>query len=550
MAGAATSPTSRLRGEARGDDRPDQPIQRGCGADGLLEQLVAQRGDAGGHHGGHREDGVGAEVGLPRQHHDHQPVPEVGPVGDLPEVHERGPAEQPLGHTTAGALEAGDQGHGQGGHDRPPDDGVHRDERRRRPHQATDEGQRDPGEGRGHPAGPQPGDQARGQGQRGPGEQLVGPGVGAVVGPIEVAVGQQQGGGERRQPAGDHDGAEDRGAVRTQPPHQGEEAAQQQRPHQVELLLHRERPVVGHRADLDVGREVVGRLRDELPVGHVEGGGPDPPLGLGQLDGCGDGREHDRGHHQVHRRRREQPPGPAGVEAPEAHGAVGPVQVPEQEAGHQVPRQHEEHVDADEAAVEPGQPGVERDDEVHRDRPHPIQVGAMVPPAQARHWARTLRQDVRGGTATTTRGGGAPDGTNLRRPAHRSGRKGGRWPRTQHRPPPRRTPTRPPGGSRASRSTPGAGCSPSASRPGCSVPTWPPPPRSSCSGWGPTTGSCATTGCSSSSATGSPTSSSPTAGPTGSPCPASSTSCCGRSSASAATCRTRPAWSPTTSRWW
>ena len=47
----------------------------------------------------------------------------------------------------------------------------------------------------------------------------------------------------------------------------------------------------------------------------------------------------------------QQPPEPAGVEAPEAD-APGRAEVAEQQLGHEVAREHEEHVDADEAAGE------------------------------------------------------------------------------------------------------------------------------------------------------------------------------------------------------
>src|SRR5439155_6943258 len=55
---------------------------------------------------------------------------------------------------------------------------------------------------------------------------------------------------------------------------------------------------------------------------------------------------------------------PARVEAAEVDASVI-EEIADEDARHEIAGQYEEDVDADERAVEPAQPGVERDNEVH-----------------------------------------------------------------------------------------------------------------------------------------------------------------------------------------
>src|SRR5205823_12400861 len=64
-------------------------------------------------------------------------------------------------------------------------------------------------------------------------------------------------------------------------------------------------------------------------------------------------------------------------EATKADAALA-EHVAEQQLGDEVARQYEEDVDADEAAREAHDAGVEQHDEIHRDRAEAVEMGAVV----------------------------------------------------------------------------------------------------------------------------------------------------------------------------
>ena len=86
---------------------------------------------------------------------------------------------------------------------------------------------------------------------------------------------------------------------------------------------------------------------------------------------------HQRRHDHQHGRRQD-PPRPAGVEVAQRDPA-GAVGLAQQQAGDQVAGDHEEDVDADEAAVEGADVGVVERHEAHGNSPQPLDVRSKVP---------------------------------------------------------------------------------------------------------------------------------------------------------------------------
>ena len=152
----------------------------------------------------------------------------------------------------------------------------------------------------------------------------------------------------------------------------------QQRPHDVELLLDPERPEVQHRARRRVRGEVVGRLRGEADVGHVEGRCDHVEAHAAVVEPRQrEPREHGD-HAEDQGRGGQQPAGPTRPEAGERHVAVA-LHLGDQQAGDEEAGDHEEHVDADEAAAEQRQPHVVADDGDDRDRPQAFDVRSEAP---------------------------------------------------------------------------------------------------------------------------------------------------------------------------
>ena len=186
---------------------------------------------------------------------------------------------------------------------------------------------------------------------------------------------------------------------RRRPAEPGDPRRHDRRPEQVELLLHRQRPQVQeHRraAELvEVG--LVGE--DEVPVGDVperRQGGPAQPRHLAVVEDDHVGQDH--GHH--HEERREQA---AGAADPEPHQVdrAGGAPLGEQQRGDQVAADHQEDVDAQEAAGQPARPDVVGDDRRHGDRPQPVhpghvrQTGSARRPGGAHAGAVPVRPEVR-----------------------------------------------------------------------------------------------------------------------------------------------------------
>ncbi len=202
-----------------------------------------------------------------------------------------------------------------------------------------------------------------------PASRHDGPGVGAVVDARGVGEGLEQDPREDRRAgdAGQHPGQ--------QPPAAEERDAgrHHRRPEEVELLLHGQRPEVQeHRRPAElVEVRLVGE--HEVPVGDVAERRQRGPAQLGDLARVDDHHHRqDDGHHREEGR--QQPPRAAD---PEPHQVDGPGGAPlgEQQRGDQVAADHEEHVDAEEAARQPGGADVVGDDRGDGEGPQAVDPG-------------------------------------------------------------------------------------------------------------------------------------------------------------------------------
>ena len=148
---------------------------------------------------------------------------------------------------------------------------------------------------------------------------------------------------------------------------------QECRPQQVELLLDAERPEVQHRGDRR-RVPVVGLLHGESDVGDVDGGRRDVLGHRREAHRRQDhgGRHEGDGEHQE--RGGQDPPRASRVERGEREAIRG-SELAQEQARDQVAGDDEEDVDADVAARELGNPGVEQHDEDDRDRPKSSRSG-------------------------------------------------------------------------------------------------------------------------------------------------------------------------------
>ena len=207
---------------------------------------------------------------------------------------------------------------------------------------------------------------------------------------------------------------------------------QQRRPDQVELLLHTQRPVMQQRRRRDLGTQVVRRLEGEAQVRHVERGG-DP---VGTHVGNAEGREHDRRdrdrHEEAERRGRKQAPRPTRVEPGERDGA-GSLELTDEQARDQEPGQHEEDVDADVSAGDPGYAGVEQQHEEDGDAAQALEVGAEATrwSLDRGGWRRNGRRRQRGRRAPAPAESSVAERVALDQPVSRlpSARASSAWPR-------------------------------------------------------------------------------------------------------------------------
>ena len=205
-----------------------------------------------------------------------------------------------------------------------------------------------------------------------------------------------------------------------------EEEREDERPQEIELLLDRERPdVPQHRrpADRDEVRDLV---EDQVPVLDVEDRGD--RLAPKLRDRVGEeeqGVEGDHPHHQEEGR--QEPPRTAEVEPPEPDVVVL-APVAEEQAGDQVAADHEEDVNAEEAAGHPLHVAVIEEHGNDRERPQPIERGYVPDSRQARgddavrrngsgHHTMVAREALRA-SATPVHGARAPASESPSGPGH------------------------------------------------------------------------------------------------------------------------------------
>ena len=145
--------------------------------------------------------------------------------------------------------------------------------------------------------------------------------------------------------------------------------------------------------------EVVGAGEDEVPVGHVEQRGQRVEPQVDELVGGGEDLGVDGHPEQHHQQGRQQAAGPPGPELPEVDGeALAPL--PDQQRGDQEARQHEEHVDGEEAAAEDRRPAVVHHHPEHRQGPQAVEGGDE---AEADRTAASPGGRHRGGTGSLAR---------------------------------------------------------------------------------------------------------------------------------------------------
>ena len=183
-------------------------------------------------------------------------------------------------------------------------------------------------------------------------QQLLCPGVGAVVHTTEIIRVVQHSHPQRRC------GCSDEQQQCCQPESvssscQRSERHHDERPDEIPLFLNGQRPDVSERARAEQGLEVAGVIEDEMPVGDVRKRGDGVaahrvPLRWYTPEPSGsDARRHD--HHQ---RRHESPesPDPEGPQGDPARCGI----FAEKQPGDQEPGDDEEEVDTEKAATHPG----------------------------------------------------------------------------------------------------------------------------------------------------------------------------------------------------
>ena len=185
------------------------------------------------------------------------------------------------------------------------------------------------------------------------------------------------------------------------------QAQQRERPEQVELLLDGERPEVqqGRRRASELRGEVVAEpggeheVDDEATGGNRVGG--QRPLGDRRQEHLR--RDHRDDHDDA--RCRQQTPGAPCPESRQRDRA-GRGDLTQQQSRDQKTGEHEEHVDADEPAGEPSDPGVKQDDGNDRDGTQTFDIGpklvVVVDPARLLHLAVLPAANLRCGLSAGT----------------------------------------------------------------------------------------------------------------------------------------------------
>ena len=150
---------------------------------------------------------------------------------------------------------------------------------------------------------------------------------------------------------------------------------EQRRPDEIELLLHGQRPEVEERRGRGDGREIVGRRRREPEVPDRErrrGPIEEQVRPIERVGENGGGRQR---HDEDHDPGRGKAANASSVEVPKAHGPAS-LDLSKQQARDQEAGDHEEDVDADEAAADREESGVEQDHETHGDTSQALDVRA------------------------------------------------------------------------------------------------------------------------------------------------------------------------------
>ena len=165
------------------------------------------------------------------------------------------------------------------------------------------------------------------------------------------------------------------GGPRQQEPDRG-------RPDEVELLLDGQGPQVLQRRWAARGLEVGLVVDDEPPVRDVAEGGDDVAPHLGHLVGPEQHQRHG-GDDEEQAQRREQPPGTPPEEAGKRDGA-GALHLGDEERRDEVAGDDEEQVDPEEPPWHPVHAGVVEQHADDRQRPQPVEAGAVAPGAGTR----------------------------------------------------------------------------------------------------------------------------------------------------------------------
>ena len=153
------------------------------------------------------------------------------------------------------------------------------------------------------------------------------------------------------------------------------EEQQEQREEDVVLLLDREAPGVEQRVVVGRGLEVAGDLQ-QPEVGDEEDDRDEAAEEVGELvrHHGGERHRHAGGEHDIERR--QDPPGPALVEAADGEAALG--MLGQQDRGDEEAGDDEEHVDADEAAGDAAEAGMEQDHRDHGNGSQAVDLGTVT----------------------------------------------------------------------------------------------------------------------------------------------------------------------------
>ncbi len=310
---------------------------------------------------GEEHEGVDALAEAEAGEGEQRLVPEIGAVADQADADRGRAGEEALGEA-AGAGEADDQRSAEGSqHDR-QDAGQQAE--RHGGHRGDDRAETDQGE-RAAGGGPEGGAGQR-HGEAGAEQELPG----AERQQEEAGGGARAGGAGGQREAGGAGDRQDRQEPRPAP---APERRQRQGEDQVELLLDAEAPGVEQRQQVGIGAEIVELLPEEQ-VRDRERGGDEAAGEIAEREGRHPGQGEGDAGQQHHYQGRQDATGAALVEAGDREAAGG--EVADQDAADQVAGDHEEDVDAEVAASEGGEAGVEQDHRQHGDRAQAVDLAA------------------------------------------------------------------------------------------------------------------------------------------------------------------------------